>query len=59
MANSKVLVRLGSTEIVVDKNGFGALPHIIITYYSKKINKYIWWKGYEIFKILLARLMSS
>jgi len=26
MANSKVLVRLGSTEIVVDKNGFGALP---------------------------------
>ena len=26
MANSKVLVRLGTTEIVVDKNGFGALP---------------------------------
>ena len=26
MANSKVSVRLGSTEIVVDKNGFGALP---------------------------------
>lgn len=26
MANSKVQVRLGSTEIVVDKNGFGALP---------------------------------
>ena len=26
MANSKVSVRLGSTEIVVDKNCFGALP---------------------------------